>query len=220
MRVMSVGPLKTIYYKLLPTGLQAYISKLKFKPKIGKGVRFSGKGCFFYGDVSIGDHVVIGGNCILANIHIGKYTVFAQNFRCLFNHHDYRAFAVNNNLSRLRPVGIAPEDADSLVEPNESYRPITHIGSDVWFGEFVTVQGGITIGDGAIIAARSVVTHDVPPYAIVAGVPARIIKYRFDPDTIAFLEKLKWWDWSEEKIRLNYWRLCRFDRTLLDEDTL
>ena len=68
------------------------------------------------------------------------------------------------------------------------------IGNDVWIGDGVTILRGVNIGDGAIVAAGAVVTKDVPPYAIVGGVPAKIIRYRFDPEMITRLLKLKWWD--------------------------
>ncbi len=75
------------------------------------------------------------------------------------------------------------------------------IGNDVWIGEDVRIMDGVTIGDGAIIGAMAVVTKDVPPYAIVAGNPGRVVKFRFDPDQIVKLLQIKWWDWSDEKIR-------------------
>ena len=65
------------------------------------------------------------------------------------------------------------------------------------------ILSGVTIGDGAIIGARAVVTRDIPPYTIAAGVPAKPIRRRFDVETIARLEELRWWDWEEEKIRQN-----------------
>ena len=74
------------------------------------------------------------------------------------------------------------------------------IGNDVWIGENVFINDGLRIGDGAVIGAHSVVTHDIPPYAIVAGVPARVIKYRFCEEEIEKLLELKWWEWTEEKI--------------------
>lgn len=75
------------------------------------------------------------------------------------------------------------------------------IGNDVWIGENVFVNSGIKINDGAIIGAHSVVTHDVPPYAIVAGTPARILKYRFEQDEIARLLEIKWWYWTDKNLR-------------------
>jgi acetyltransferase-like isoleucine patch superfamily enzyme len=74
------------------------------------------------------------------------------------------------------------------------------IGNDVWLGAGCTILSGITIGDGAVVGAGSVVTKNVEPYAIVAGNPARLLRYRFDPETIRALLELKWWNWPIEKI--------------------
>ena len=78
------------------------------------------------------------------------------------------------------------------------------IGNDVWIGRNAIILPGNTIGDGAIIAAGAVVTHDVPPYTIVGGVPARPIRKRFSDDIIEKLLEIKWWDWPEEKIVENF----------------
>lgn len=75
------------------------------------------------------------------------------------------------------------------------------IGNDVWIGYEAVILSGVTIGDGAIVGARAVVTKDVPPYTIVGGVPARSIRRRFDEETIKKLEALRWWDWDEERIK-------------------
>ncbi len=74
------------------------------------------------------------------------------------------------------------------------------IGNDVWIGYEAVIMSGVTIGDGAVIGTRAVVTKDVPPYTIVGGVPAKPIRKRFDEDTIARLEETCWWDWDKEKI--------------------
>ena len=80
--------------------------------------------------------------------------------------------------------------------------PVT-IGNDVWIGANVCILPGISIGDGAVLAAGAVITKDVPPYAIVGGVPAKVIKYRFSEDIIKKLLKIKWWNWEEEKVKKN-----------------
>jgi acetyltransferase-like isoleucine patch superfamily enzyme len=77
------------------------------------------------------------------------------------------------------------------------------IGNDVWIGKNASILGGVTIGDGAVVGAFSVVTKDVPPYAIVAGNPAKLIHMRFDDETISQLLKIKWWTWSSQRIKEN-----------------
>ena len=74
------------------------------------------------------------------------------------------------------------------------------ISSDVWIGAGVTVLSGVTIGVGAVVGAGSVVTHDIPPYEIWAGNPARLIRKRFDDETIDAFEKMKWWEWDDNTI--------------------
>lgn len=78
------------------------------------------------------------------------------------------------------------------------------IGNDVWIGENVIITNGSNIGNGAVCAAGAVVTKDVPDYAIVAGVPARIIRFRYNSEQIEKLNVIQWWNWSDEKIRKNY----------------
>ena len=82
------------------------------------------------------------------------------------------------------------------------------VGNDVWIGQNVTVLPGVHIGDGAIVGANSVVSKDVPPYHIVGGNPAKIIRKRFDDAAIACLLRVKWWDWPAEKITENLALLC------------
>ena len=82
------------------------------------------------------------------------------------------------------------------------------IGNDVWIGFGVTLLSGVTIGDGAAVGACSVVTRDVPPYAIAAGNPARVFRYRFDEETIRKLLQIKWWNWPDEKVKENVHLIC------------
>lgn len=87
-------------------------------------------------------------------------------------------------------------------------KPVIHgkrgrltIGHDVWIGNSATLFGGIEIGNGAIIGAYSVVAKTIPPYAVVVGNPAKVIRYRFTEDQIVALEKIKWWNWSKDKVK-------------------
>ncbi|HMK52201.1 MAG TPA: CatB-related O-acetyltransferase [Thermodesulfobacteriota bacterium] len=82
------------------------------------------------------------------------------------------------------------------------------IGNDVYIGYHVTILSGVVIGDGAAIGAGSVVTKDIPPYAIAAGNPAQIIRYRFGEETVQKLLKIRWWDWSDEKVKENVHLIC------------
>ncbi len=94
----------------------------------------------------------------------------------------------------------------------EELRPMAIIGNDCWIGENVFYVGGITIGDGAVVLAGAVVTKDVPPYAIVGGVPAKVLKYRYDDDTIQFLLRIKWWNNSIEWLRENWQLMTDIDK--------
>ena len=89
---------------------------------------------------------------------------------------------------------------------------VNKIGSDVWIGLNVTLIGGVEIGDGAVVLTNAVVTKDVPPYAIVGGVPAKVIGYRYDEETIRLLLETKWWNNSEEWFLENWRLLCDVER--------
>lgn len=101
------------------------------------------------------------------------------------------------------PFAVFGEPWSSSYEPKWPNKGDTIIGNDVWIGHEALIMPAVSIGDGAIIASRSVVTKDVPPYSIVAGNPARVIRHRFDEKAIAMLLEIKWWDWPVEKINQN-----------------
>src|SRR5699024_1473398 len=86
------------------------------------------------------------------------------------------------------------------ASPNNFREPAPRIGNDVWLGSHVAVLRGVTIGDGAIVASGAVVTKDVPAYAIVGGVPASLIRYRFDEQTIERLQELRWWRFTPDQL--------------------
>lgn len=131
---------------------------------------------------------------------IGKFCSLACGVRFLFN-------SANHALGSLStypfPIFWGEEwgiDKSEVASAWDNRGDIV-VGSDVWIGYEAVVMAGVTIGDGAIVASRAVVTRDVPPYAIVGGVPARVIKYRFDPATVECLLGIRWWEWPAEKIR-------------------
>ncbi len=129
---------------------------------------------------------------------IGKFCSIACGAKFLFN-------SANHALGSLSsyPFPIFFEEWDLTVEniPRAwDNKGNIVVGNDVWIGYEAVV---LTIGDGAVIGARAVVTHDVPPYAIMGGVPAKLIRKRFDDDTIQSLLSLRWWDWPEERIAAN-----------------
>jgi acetyltransferase-like isoleucine patch superfamily enzyme len=105
------------------------------------------------------------------------------------------------------PFPILWETAKSILGHPYSKGDVV-IGNDVWIGYNVTILSGVTIGDGAVIGAGSVVSGDVPPYAIVAGNPAQVIRYRFGKETIQKLLRIKWWDWPDEKVKENVHLIC------------
>jgi acetyltransferase-like isoleucine patch superfamily enzyme len=100
------------------------------------------------------------------------------------------------------PFNLVLENVD-CANPNPYSKGDVIIGNDVWVGRKALILSGVTIGDGAIVGARSVVAKDVAPYSIVAGNPARLIRKRFDEKTIKKLLEIKWWNWDLEKIKTN-----------------
>ena len=127
-----------------------------------------------------------------AEVYCGKYCSLAYGLRVVIATHP----SITHNSVSNYPF----REKCKLRYPRCKTGGVINIGNDVWIGENVTLYGEINISDGAIIGGSSVVAKDVPPYAIVAGNPAKILRYRFNPDQIKRLLKLKWWDWPKEKI--------------------
>ncbi|WP_425539023.1 Vat family streptogramin A O-acetyltransferase [Microaceticoccus formicicus] len=143
---------------------------------------------------------------------IGKFCAIARGINIIMNGANHRMCSVTTYPFNIMGNGwekVTP----SLTEL--PYKGDTVIGNDVWIGQNVTIMPGIHIGDGAIIAANSVVTKDVPPYHIAGGNPTKIIKKRFNDDLIQHLLSIKWWDWPREKIFENLEVLCSCDLNLI-----
>lgn len=134
----------------------------------------------------IGDKLIIGKFCALAD----KVTFIMNGANHPMNGFStYPFYIFANGWESSAP---APGDLP--------YKGDTEVGNDVWIGYDVTIMPGTKIGNGAIVASKSVVTKDVPAYAIVAGNPAKLVKYRYPHDTIEILNALSWWDWPIELI--------------------
>ena len=132
---------------------------------------------------------------------IGKFCSIACGAKFLFN-------SANHTLSSLStyPFPLFFEEwglEKKNVAASWDNKGDIVIGNDVWIGYEAVIMAGVTIGDGAIIGARAVVTKDVPPYMVAGGIPAKPIKKRYPEETIAALSELKWWDWPENRIAQN-----------------
>jgi acetyltransferase-like isoleucine patch superfamily enzyme len=128
-------------------------------------------------------------------VHVGKYCSFAHGVKVIASgEHNYRAVANFPFYAHFLSEG-AEKDTFSKGD--------VRIGNDVWIGMRATILSGVKVGDGAVIAAGAVVTKDIPPYAIVGGVPAQVINYRFSKEVISALLEIKWWDWDDETVRKN-----------------
>ena len=139
--------------------------------------------------------LAFGGVLLLGDL-IGSYAAIAHRVNLYINtQHDYKRPSIYPWGNPYDKVFDCPED--------ENERRQIIIGHDVWIGRGAVIMGGTRIGNGAVVAANAVVTKDVPPYAIVGGSPARILRYRFDADTILRLRRLRWWDWPPERIAEN-----------------
>jgi len=136
-------------------------------------------------------------NSRITNTQIGKFCSIGPNFLCGWGMHPLSGISTSPLFySTNNQFGFSYTSKNIFKETSE-----IKIGNDVFIGSNVTILDGVCISDGAVIAAGSVVTTDVPPYAIVGGVPAKIIKYRFTQDVILNLLKIKWWNFDTEKIK-------------------
>lgn len=166
--------------------------------KIGANTAFEGK---------IGFGSYIGQNCSI-NGCIGKYCSISHNVVTLIGSHPSHGFVSTSPCfySAKKQNGLKFVDHEKYTENRYADKENKYgviIGNDVWIGYGATILGGVTIGDGAIIGSRAFINRDVPPYAIVVGIPGKIIGYRFSNDIIEFLQRLKWWDRPEKWIREN-----------------
>ena len=161
-------------------------------------------------DSYLSRHSYIAFDCRLFGARIGKFCSIGPRVYTGFSNHPTDTF-VSTFLAFYKDTRkVFGYSYYTGLQPGfEMYRKtasgyLVDIGHDVWIGADVKIMDGVSIGNGAVVAAGAVVTKDVPPYAIVGGVPAKIIKYRFTPDQIEFLQQFKWWNMPEDWIRENW----------------
>lgn len=172
-------------------------------------------------DSILGKYVSIQRNCDLLRCNIGKYTVVEKNavlhdisigafceisWHCSMggDNHNYKLPTIHHwYWNKQFGFETDEETVGGVNFYNKLGSEVCSIGNDVWVGSGVTVNRKVRIGNGAILASGCVVTKDVPDYAIVGGVPARIIKFRFDAETIKRLLDLSWWSWPEDTLKDN-----------------
>jgi acetyltransferase-like isoleucine patch superfamily enzyme len=166
-------------------------------------------------DCNIDRRASVGSGSNLINVTMGKYSYMAKNnsmvnvqIGSFCSIASYCAIGSGGHL--IEAVSTSPvflEGRNALKEHFAEFKDVSDkpvvIGNDVWIGENVFIIAGVCIGDGAVIGAHSVVTHDIEPYAIVAGAPAKTIRLRFERETIEKLLEIRWWNWPDEKLKVD-----------------
>lgn len=131
-------------------------------------------------------------------LHIGKFCSIANGVNFIMGAANHSIASISSYpFSMVRPEW---RDRLGMTAADMPQKGDTKVGHDVWIGRDATIMPGVTVGNGAVIGAKAVVAKDIPAYAIAVGNPAKVIKYRFNPETIKFLADLKWWDFTEEQL--------------------
>lgn len=148
-------------------------------------------------ETKIGDYTYIASNSNISMTTIGKFCSIGPNFLCGWGIHPINNLSTHPMFySTRKQNGMTFSKIDKIEE-----RKQIQIGNDVFIGANVIVLDGVKIGSGAVIGAGAVVSKDIPDYAIAVGCPIKIIRYRFSEENIAKLSKIKWWDFSEDKLK-------------------
>lgn len=151
----------------------------------------------FLSRVRFGSFSYVNEHGLMRGVSVGRFTSIGPHFLCGYGEHP-------SDLISTSPVFYSTKGQCGTSFAAEDYfaeEAETSIGHDVWIGTRVFVRDGVRIGHGAIVAAGAVVVKDVPDYAIVGGVPARVIRLRFSEDAVRELLSIEWWNWSEERLR-------------------
>ncbi|MFO1033354.1 MAG: DapH/DapD/GlmU-related protein [Hyphomicrobiales bacterium] len=148
----------------------------------------------------IGDYSYTARYADIAYSTLGKFVNVAAFSRINPGEHPHHRASLHHFMYRSSYYWPSEGDERHVFDWRRS-RPVT-IGNDTWIGHGAIIMKGVTVHDGAVVASNAVVTKDVPPYAIVGGLPAKVIKWRHTPEVAARLRELAWWDWDHETLRL------------------
>ena len=194
--------LKKIYYFIYYKKLKKKKIYIKKNAIIGRNTKFEGNNCIHENsiviDSYIGKYSYVHHDSKLMKCKIGRWSSIAPYVKIIEGNHP------TAKIVSTHPMFYSNKKIfDEITYTDETKKWICEIGNDVWIGQNVNIINGVKIGDGAIVAAGAVVTKDVTEYAIVGGVPAKIIKYRFNESQIEFLKSFKWWEKDQKWIENN-----------------
>lgn len=164
---------------------------------------------YFLHDVQLGDYSYVAKNGSISRCRIGKFCSIGPNFCCGLGIHPTSGISTAPMFYSTRKQNGTTYSIESKVAETKQ----TIIGNDVFIGTNVTVLDGVKIADGAVIGAGAVVVDDIPPYAVAVGAPAKVVKYRFEEQTIKALLEKQWWNGNEEELRMverNFWDVDAF----------
>ena len=193
--------LKHLIYKIkYRNKLQLYLSSAIDPKSTFEGANKIYQKSYFSGKMGYGSYI---GSYSFIIGDIGRFTSIGPEVRTNLGFHPMASPFVTTSpmfFSLLRQTGRTFAKKQMFHE----MKPPINIGNDCWIGQRVFIVGGVNIGDGAVVLAGTVVTKDVPPYAIVGGVPAKILHYRYDEETIEFLLSTQWWNQPIEWLEKNW----------------
>ncbi|BBU38180.1 MULTISPECIES: DapH/DapD/GlmU-related protein [Aeribacillus] len=166
-------------------------------------------------NVKMGDFSYTGQFCILQNVEVGKFSNIAAMVRIGPTAHPMNRPTLHHITYRRKMYGVDTHDDEAFLSWRKAQ--ITYIGHDTWIGHGAIIMPGVKIGNGAVVGSGAIVTKDVEPYTIVAGIPAKPLRRRFDEQTVKRLERIKWWDWSYETLKERIDDLSQHIETFLDK---
>ncbi len=148
---------------------------------------------------SFGDYAYVVNDSDIIYTDVGKFCSIAAHTRINPGNHPLERVALSHFTYRSSAYDLGADDG-SFFDWRRGFRCV--MGNDVWIGHGAIVLPGVKLGNGAAVGAGTVVTKDVPAFAIVVGNPGRVLRYRFSPEIVAALERIAWWDWSHDQLRV------------------